>query len=72
MVPVPARSLDRLAVNIQGEDVEGFLRWLQLALQWNPEDRPTALELLMDPWLMKGLNLRMKGGGNDVKGKNPS
>ncbi|QMW26721.1 hypothetical protein G4B84_001966 [Aspergillus flavus NRRL3357] len=60
LVPVPDRTLEKLAVNIQGEDVEGFLRWLRLALQWNPEDRPTALELLMDPWLMKGLNLRKK------------
>ncbi|KAB8223030.1 kinase-like domain-containing protein [Aspergillus novoparasiticus] len=60
LVPVPDRTLENLAVNIQGEDVEGFLRWLRLALQWNPEDRPTALELLMDPWLMKGLNLRKK------------
>ncbi|QMW38800.1 hypothetical protein G4B11_002036 [Aspergillus flavus] len=60
LVPVPDRTLEKLAVNIQGEDVEGFLRWLRLVLQWNPEDRPTALELLMDPWLMKGLNLRKK------------
>ncbi|RAQ48767.1 prp4 [Aspergillus flavus] len=60
LVPVPDRTLEKLAVNIEGEDVEGFLRWLRLALQWNPEDRPTALELLMDPWLMKGLNLRKK------------
>ena len=61
LVPIPDRTLEELAVDIQGEDVEGFLRWLRLALQWNPEDRPTALELLMDPWLMKGLNLRKKG-----------
>ncbi|OJJ35884.1 hypothetical protein ASPWEDRAFT_51813 [Aspergillus wentii DTO 134E9] len=58
LVPIPDRSLERLAENIQGEDVEGFLRWMRLALQWNPEDRPSALELLMDPWLMKGLNLK--------------
>ncbi|KAE8308394.1 kinase-like domain-containing protein [Aspergillus transmontanensis] len=60
LVPAPDRTLENLAVNIQGEDVEGFLRWLRLALQWNPEDRPTVLELLMDPWLMKGLNMRKK------------
>ncbi|KAB8210260.1 U4/U6 small nuclear ribonucleo protein PRP4 [Aspergillus parasiticus] len=60
LVPAPDRTLENLAVNIQGEDVEGFLQWLRLALQWNPEDRPTALELLMDPWLMKGLNMRKK------------
>ncbi|GKZ24619.1 hypothetical protein AbraIFM66951_012023 [Aspergillus brasiliensis] len=60
LVPIPDRSLEKLAADIQGEDVEGFLRWLRLALQWNPEDRPTALELLMDPWLMKGLKLRKR------------
>ncbi|PWY70873.1 U4/U6 small nuclear ribonucleo protein PRP4 [Aspergillus sclerotioniger CBS 115572] len=58
LVPIPDQNLDNLAADIRGEDVEGFLRWLRLALQWNPEDRLTALELLMDPWLMKGLNLR--------------
>ncbi|OJZ91030.1 hypothetical protein ASPFODRAFT_78077 [Aspergillus luchuensis CBS 106.47] len=60
LVPIPDRSFEKLAADIQGEDVEGFLRWLRLALQWNPEDRPTAVELLMDPWLMKGLNMRKK------------
>ncbi|GLA39985.1 hypothetical protein AnigIFM63309_007589 [Aspergillus niger] len=60
LVPIPDRSFEKLAVDIQGEDVEGFLKWLRLALQWNPEDRPTAVELLMDPWLMKGLKLRRK------------
>ncbi|GLA91821.1 hypothetical protein AtubIFM57143_005335 [Aspergillus tubingensis] len=60
LVPIPDRSFKKLAADIQGEDVEGFLRWLRFALQWNPEDRPTAVELLMDPWLMKGLNLRKK------------
>ncbi|GJP96098.1 hypothetical protein CBS63078_568 [Aspergillus niger] len=60
LVPIPDRSFEKLAADIQGEDVEGFLKWLRLALQWNPEDRPTAVELLMDPWLMKGLKLRKK------------
>ncbi|KAI2819744.1 hypothetical protein CBS147343_2995 [Aspergillus niger] len=60
LVPIPDRSFEKLAADIQGEDVEGFLKWLRLALQWNPEDRPTAVELLMDPWLMKGLKLRRK------------
>lgn len=29
------------------EDKEEFLQWLRMALQWNPEDWPTALEF---PW----------------------
>ncbi|KAE8357311.1 kinase-like domain-containing protein [Aspergillus caelatus] len=70
LVPIPDRTLENLAVNIQSEDVEGFLRWLRLALQWNPENHPTALELLMDPWLMKGLNLKKKEPkGSEEKSK---
>ncbi|KAJ5787427.1 kinase-like domain-containing protein [Penicillium paradoxum] len=64
MVPIPDRSLEKLATNIQGEDVEGFLRWLRRAFQWNPEDRPTVMEFLTDPWLMEGLNIKKKNAAN--------
>ncbi|PGH15876.1 hypothetical protein AJ80_05407 [Polytolypa hystricis UAMH7299] len=37
--------LKSIAADIKGEDKEGFLRWLRAALQWLPEDRPTATEL---------------------------
>ncbi|GIJ90528.1 hypothetical protein Asppvi_009485 [Aspergillus pseudoviridinutans] len=57
LAPIPGKSLESLATNIRGEDKEGFLRWLRLALQWNPADRPTALELLYDEWMMKGLKV---------------
>ncbi|KAJ9483762.1 hypothetical protein VN97_g9629 [Penicillium thymicola] len=57
LAPIPHTSLETLAANIKGEDKTGFLHWLRMALQWNPEDRPTALDLLYDEWLMKGLNL---------------
>ncbi|CAG8890463.1 unnamed protein product [Penicillium egyptiacum] len=53
--PIPDITLESLAEKVQGEDKEGFLSWLRMALQWNPEDRPTALELLYDEWLTKGL-----------------
>jgi serine/threonine protein kinase len=54
-VSIPeGRTLEKLAADIQGEDVGGFLRWLRLALRWNPEDRPTAMGLMKDPWLAKG------------------
>ena len=33
LIPIPDRNLEKLAVGIQGEDVEGFLRWLRLAQQ---------------------------------------
>ncbi|KAE8369968.1 U4/U6 small nuclear ribonucleo protein PRP4 [Aspergillus caelatus] len=60
LTPIPDKTLEGLAVNIKGEDKEGFLRWLRRALQWNPDDRPTALELLYDEWMMKGLKLGNK------------
>ncbi|OQE14604.1 hypothetical protein PENSTE_c034G08243 [Penicillium steckii] len=53
--PIPDITLEKLAENIEGEDKEGFLRWLRMALQWDPEKRPTVLELLFDRWLMKEL-----------------
>ncbi|KAE8137298.1 kinase-like domain-containing protein [Aspergillus pseudotamarii] len=55
VVPIPDITLESLADKVEGEDKAGFLQWLRTALQWNPEDRPTALELLYDEWLMKGL-----------------
>lgn len=53
VAPIPAISLEILAETIEGKDKEGFLRWLRMALKWNLEDRPTALELLYDEWLME-------------------
>ncbi|KAE8343402.1 hypothetical protein BDV24DRAFT_172809 [Aspergillus arachidicola] len=54
VAPIPDITLESLAERVEGEDKEGFLRWLRMALQWNPENRPTALDLLYDEWLMKG------------------
>ncbi|KAJ5101549.1 protein kinase [Penicillium alfredii] len=53
--PIPDITLESLTEKVQREDNEGVLRWLRMALQWNLEDRPTALELLYDEWLMKEL-----------------
>ncbi|OGM43262.1 hypothetical protein ABOM_008629 [Aspergillus bombycis] len=64
LAPIPDKTLEGLAINIRGEDKEGFLRWLRRALQWNPNDRPAALELLYDEWMMKGLKLRNSSGGS--------
>lgn len=60
LAPVPDQTLESLAANVRGEDKDGFLRWLRMALQWNPEDRPAALDLLYDEWLMEGLDLGKK------------
>lgn len=55
MVPLPEISLERLAADIEGEDVPGFLRFLRKILRWLPEQRPTTEELIYDPWLLAGL-----------------
>ncbi|OJJ97890.1 hypothetical protein ASPACDRAFT_1857911 [Aspergillus aculeatus ATCC 16872] len=54
----PDRSLEQAAADIDGEDLEGFLRWLRRALQWDPRVCPTILDLFMDPWLMRGMKVR--------------
>ncbi|KAE8406209.1 kinase-like protein [Aspergillus pseudonomiae] len=61
LAPVPDITLDRLAAHIQGDDKDGFLLFLRRALEWDPERRPTARDLLFDAWLMKGLDLSRRG-----------
>lgn len=52
--PIPDRSLESLiAHNVDGEEVEGFVQWMRKALQWDPEDRPTALGLLRHEWMSR-------------------
>ena len=36
---------------LEGERKEMFLRFMRSMLQWRPEDRKTAKELLADTWL---------------------
>ncbi|KAJ5321845.1 uncharacterized protein N7506_010975 [Penicillium brevicompactum] len=57
-VPIPDRSLEKLASGeIDGEDLDGFLQWMRKALQWDPEDRPTALGLMLHEWMAEGSRL---------------
>ncbi|TFY83146.1 hypothetical protein EWM64_g861 [Hericium alpestre] len=51
--PIPRLSLDQSEIALKGvgRDNTGFLRFMQRILQWEPEKRPTAAELLKDPWL---------------------
>ena len=37
--------------SLEGKDKEEFLTFVQKMLQWLPEERRTARELLEDPWL---------------------
>ncbi|KAK2757686.1 hypothetical protein FQN54_004655 [Arachnomyces sp. PD_36] len=55
-VPLPNITLESLAEDINGDNKEGFLRFLGKILRWLPEERPCAEELLYDPWLMDGLS----------------
>lgn len=56
---MPDITLEKLAAeNIQGaedKDKEGFLRFLRRILCWLPEERPSAKDLIFDPWLIDGL-----------------
>jgi hypothetical protein len=36
---------------LEGRNKEMFLAFMRKMLQWRPEDRKTAKELLQDPWL---------------------
>lgn len=51
--PIPERSLESLATagNVEGENLKGFLQWMRKAMQWDPDDRPTALGLLRHEWM---------------------
>ena len=67
--PIPDRSLESLAANnIDGEDVKGFVQWIRKALQWDPEDRPTALGLLRHEWMSRKPE-PSEGDGMDVSDK---
>jgi hypothetical protein len=39
---------------------------MRKALQWNPEDQATALELLQDEWMNSNEKLGTNTGGLDV------
>ncbi|CEL08702.1 hypothetical protein ASPCAL11847 [Aspergillus calidoustus] len=53
-VPIPLEtSLEESEENLEGENKAEFLRFMRGMLQWRPEDRKTASELLKDPWLNK-------------------
>ncbi|KAL9117079.1 MAG: hypothetical protein Q9187_006387 [Circinaria calcarea] len=51
-VPIPDRtSLEQLEGSLEGKRKELFLNFMTSMLQWAPEHRKTAKELLEDPWL---------------------
>ena len=50
-VSIPATSLEESEENLDGRNKQHFLRFMRSMLQWVPEERKTAKELLEDPWL---------------------
>lgn len=49
-VPPPV-SLEELETNLEGSEKELFLRFVRKMLQWDPQRRQTAKQLLEDEWL---------------------
>ncbi|KAL8644364.1 MAG: hypothetical protein Q9226_007801 [Calogaya cf. arnoldii] len=50
--PIPApMSLEESEERFEGSSNEAFLRFMRKMLQWRPEDRQTASQLLEDDWL---------------------
>ncbi|KAI9648505.1 hypothetical protein NHQ30_003140 [Ciborinia camelliae] len=50
---LPSSSLEVVEENLNGKDKELFLDFIKSMLQWEPEKRKTASELLNDPWLTR-------------------
>ena len=55
------RSPESTVPMLEGEDERLFLEFARKMLQWQPEDRKTAKELLGEPWLEQGFT--EEGGG---------
>ncbi|KFY48719.1 hypothetical protein V496_10237 [Pseudogymnoascus sp. VKM F-4515 (FW-2607)] len=50
---LPSSSPEAAEENLNGKDKELFLNFIKSMLQWEPEKRMTARELLNDPWLTR-------------------
>jgi serine/threonine-protein kinase SRPK3 len=46
-------SLEKSELRLRGKNKEVFLDLMRGMLQWRPEDRKTAKQLLEHPWLNK-------------------
>ena len=53
-IPIPqGMSLEKSELRLRGKNKEVFLDLMRGMLQWRPEDRKTAKQLLEHPWLNK-------------------
>ena len=53
-VAIEQTSLEQSEEILNGENKRLFLEFMRGMIQWRPEDRKTAKELLQDPWLQMG------------------
>ncbi|ATY59030.1 serine threonine [Cordyceps militaris] len=49
----PNSTLEDEEENLQGDEKAEFLSFLRKMLQWRPEDRASAADLMKDPWLRR-------------------
>jgi serine/threonine protein kinase len=47
----PSSTLEETETTLEPDDREQFIRFVRRMVQWIPEHRSTAKELLQDPWL---------------------
>ncbi|RHZ57076.1 hypothetical protein CDV55_106046 [Aspergillus turcosus] len=50
-VEIPHNSLEDSEEYLEGENKKIFMQFVRKMLRWDPEERQSARELLMDPWL---------------------
>ncbi|KMW67161.1 hypothetical protein BDDG_11946 [Blastomyces dermatitidis ATCC 18188] len=50
-IDIPAISLEMLERNLSDSNKDMLIQFVRKMLQWNPEARQSAKELLDDPWL---------------------
>lgn len=51
LAPIPDRSLETCETRLSGDNKTRFLTFIRRMLQWKPEARYTAKQLLEDSWL---------------------
>lgn len=49
--PISPLTLEQLEGNLHGTQQKLFLEFMRKMLQWHPEERASAKDLLSDPWL---------------------
>lgn len=53
---VPDTSLEEVETRLEGQDKALFLPFIRSMLKWLPEERKTAKELLLGPWVNERLD----------------